>query len=168
MTDFEALYGRYSRDVYRFALYLSGNKAEAEDIAAETFARAWNATDGIRAATAKQYLLAIARNCFLEGLRGKPRETPVEESLPDPSRGPEADAARRMELERVLAALQQMPELDRTTLLLRVQEEMSYQEIADTVGLSLSAVKVRIHRARQRLAEWRASQEKTEWTSRRT
>ena len=53
MTDFEALYANYSRDIYRFALYLCGNSAEAEDIASETFARAWNASGEVRAATAK-------------------------------------------------------------------------------------------------------------------
>jgi DNA-directed RNA polymerase specialized sigma24 family protein len=58
----------------------------------------------------------------------------------------------------VLGELQRMAELDRTVLLLRVQEEWSYQEIADAVGLSLPAVKIRIHRARLKLVEWRSAQ----------
>jgi DNA-directed RNA polymerase specialized sigma24 family protein len=40
MTEFEALYGRYAADVFRFALFLSGNRADAEDITSETFVRA--------------------------------------------------------------------------------------------------------------------------------
>jgi RNA polymerase sigma-70 factor (ECF subfamily) len=159
MTDFEALYTHYSRDIFRFALYLCGNRAEAEDIASETFARAWNASGQIRAATAKSYLFTIARNCYLEGLRRGARQTPLDDTMPDSTANPYADAERRMELNRVLRALQQMPEVDRTVLLLRVQEEMSYQEIADAVGLSLPAVKVKIHRARLKLAQWRAHRE---------
>ncbi|MGB9074534.1 MAG: RNA polymerase sigma factor [Terriglobales bacterium] len=159
MTDFEALYAHYSRDIYRFALYLCGNHAEAEDIASETFVRVWNATGRIRAATAKSYLFAIARNCYLERLRRGARETQLNETTPDSTANPYADAERRIELDRVLGELQQLPEVDRTVLLLRVQEEWSYQEIADAVQLSLPAVKVKIHRARLKLAQWRAAQE---------
>ena len=159
MTDFEALYANYSRDIYRFALYLCGNPAEAEDIASETFARAWNASGKIRAATVKSYLFTIARNCYLEGLRRGTRQTRLDETMPDSAADPYADAQCRIELDRVLGVLQQMPEVDRTVLLLRVQEEMSYQAIAHAVGLSLPAVKVKIHRARLKLAQWRTAQE---------
>lgn len=159
MTDFEALYAHYSRDIYRFALYLCANHAEAEDITSETFVRAWNATGEIRAVTAKSYLFAIARNCYLEKLRRGARQTQLDETMPDSTANPYADAERRIELNRVLGALQQLPEVDRTVLLLRVQEEWSYQEIADAVQISLSAVKVKIHRARLKLAQWRTAQE---------
>lgn len=159
MSDFEALYAHYSRDIYRFALYLCGNPAEAEDITSETFVRVWNATGRIRAATAKSYLFAIARNYYLERLRRGAKETQLNETTPDPMANPYTNAERRMELNRVLGELQQFPELDRTVLLLRVQEEWSYQEIADAVHLSLPAVKVKIHRARLKLARWRGAQE---------
>lgn len=127
MTDFEALYTHYSRDIYRFALYLSGNRAEAEDIASETFARAWNAGGKIRAATAKSYLFTIARNCYLQGLRRGARQTRLDDTMPDSNANPYADAERRIELDRVLGTLQQLPEVDRTVLLLHVQEGMPYQ-----------------------------------------
>ncbi|MGA3134361.1 MAG: sigma-70 family RNA polymerase sigma factor [Terracidiphilus sp.] len=159
MTDFEALYMHYSKDIFRFALYLCGNHAEAEDIASETFVLAWNAVGRIRAATARSYLIAIARNCYLERLRRGARQKELDETVPDPRANPYADAERRAELNSVLAALQQLPEVDRTVLLLRVQEEMSYQEIAEAIQLPLSVVKVKIHRARLKLAQWRAAQE---------
>ena len=159
MTEFEALYTHYSRDIHRFALYLCGNHAEAEDITSETFVRAWHATGEIRAATAKSYLFAIARNCYLERLRRGAKQTRLDENMPDSTANPHDDAERRIELDRVLAELQRMPETDRTVLLLHVQEGMPYQAIADTVGLSLPAVKVKIHRARLKLAQWRTAQE---------
>jgi RNA polymerase sigma-70 factor, ECF subfamily len=161
MTEFEALYERYARDVFRFSLCLCGNRAAAEDITSETFVRAWNASGPIRAATAKAYLFTIARNFFLEGIRrtgpNAGQHAELEDSLPDPAATPDAAAAGRSELRRVMEALHELPEIDRTVLLLRAQEDCSYEEIAQATGLSLAAVKVKIHRARVRLAAWRAS-----------
>jgi DNA-directed RNA polymerase specialized sigma24 family protein len=68
--NIETLYETYSRDVFRFALYLSGNWQDAEDITSETFVRAWVAEDSIRMATIKGYLFAIARNLFLKDVCG--------------------------------------------------------------------------------------------------
>jgi len=158
MNDFENLYRLHARDVYRFALYLCGNRADAEDITSDTFVRAWNAGGTIRAATAKAYLFTISRNIYLQGLRRAVRQIPIEESLPDPGDDPQESAEARAELGRVLKALQQMPELDRTVLLLRVLEALPYEEIALVAGLSLAAVKVKVHRARLKLARLRANQ----------
>ena len=65
MTQFHELYDRYSRDVYRFALYLSGDPALADDIASETFIKLWSSPEPVRFATVKAYLLTIARNLWL-------------------------------------------------------------------------------------------------------
>jgi len=163
MTEFEALYRRYARDVYRFSLYLCGDRAAAEDITSETFVRAWNASGGIRARTAKAYLFAIARNCHAEGFRRVRSRPPggihaeLDESLADPAARPDQEAESKDELDRVMSAMQTLPEADRTVLLLRAQEEWTYEEIAEATGLSIAAVKVRIHRARLRMAAWRAA-----------
>ena len=69
MADFSALFKRYALNVFRFALYLSGNRHEAEDITSETFVRAWTSPERIGAATVKAYLFTIARNLFLQELR---------------------------------------------------------------------------------------------------
>jgi len=148
MTDFEALYEKYARDVFRFALFLSGNRADAEDIASETFVRAWNAPGEIRQATVKAYLLVIARNCYLQGLRRSGRHAPLEEDFADPRQALHHSAEQRAELQQVMHDLQQLPEVDRTALLLSAAEDMSYEQIAETLGLSLGAVKTKIHRAR--------------------
>jgi len=66
MTGFHDLYERYSRDVYRFALYLSGDPALADDITSETFVRVWSSREPIRFATVKGYLLTIARNLSIQ------------------------------------------------------------------------------------------------------
>lgn len=155
MTDFEDLYQRYARDVYRFALYLSGNKALAEDIASETFVRVWTVRDAIRTESVKAYLFTIARNLHADGRRREARHVAIPEVLLDPSPGPEVEASDRQALEAVLLALQQIPDVDRAALLMRAQDGLPYEEIARSLGLSVSAAKVKVHRARLRLAELR-------------
>src|SRR5277367_6470021 len=116
MTDFAALYGRYARDVHRFAFYLCGDRAAAEDITSDTFVRAWNASGPIRAATAKAYLFTIARNLYRESLRRAGTHggghAELDENLPDMAARPDAAAAGRSEVDRVMAALRELPEVD--------------------------------------------------------
>src|SRR5215204_3322586 len=86
MTGFHELYESYSRDVYRFALYLSGDPALADDITSETFLRVWSSPEPIHFATVKGYLLTIARNLWLMERRRYLRRQgfqEVNESLPD-------------------------------------------------------------------------------------
>lgn len=156
MTQFEELYERHAKDVYRFALYLSGSIAQAEDIASETFVRVWMARDEIRIATVKAYLFAIARNLYLQGLRRESRRADLDEGLPDPAPGPDAMAEGRVELHAVLEGLQALPEVDRAALLMRAQDGMPYEEIAAALGLSTAAAKVKVHRARLKLSELRS------------
>ncbi len=59
MTDYHDLYNRYAHDIYRFALYLSGDAAEAEDIAAETFARAITGKAPLASAKVKVHRLRL-------------------------------------------------------------------------------------------------------------
>lgn len=155
MTDFSALYKKYAPDVYRFALYLSGERGEAEDITSETFVRAWTSPEPIRMATVKGYLFTIARNLFLQRLRKKSRHVELSEELRDSQPSPQAQAEQKAELRAVLARLKKLPEIDRAALLMRAFDEMPYEEIARALRISLAAVKVKIHRARLALADIR-------------
>ncbi len=152
MTSFGELYARYAQDVYRFALYLSADRHEAEDITSETFVRAWTATVPIRTETVKGYLLTIARNLFLQGLPRKSRRAALDERLRDPRASTEERAEQNSELAAVLARLQALPEGDRAALLMRAMDELPYEEIARTLQISLSAAKTRVYRARLALA----------------
>lgn len=155
MTGFSELYKKHAPDVYRFALYLSGEHGEAQDITSEVFVRAWASSDPIRTATVKAYLFTIARNLFLQGLRKKSRHVALDEDLRDPQASPYAQAEEKAELAAVLAKLQKLPEIDRAALLMRAFDDMPYEEIARALGISLAAVKVKIHRARLALADIR-------------
>ena len=92
MTDFSTLYKKYAPDVFRFALYLSGDRSQAEDITSETFVRAWTSPEPIEVATVKGYLFTIARNLFLHAQRRKSRHAQLDAELPDPQAGPYVQA----------------------------------------------------------------------------
>jgi len=149
-VDFGGLYERHAADVYRFALYLTGSRADAEEIASETFVRAWIASGAIRTQTVKAYLFSIARNLHIEGLRRRRTLGEMPADVRDRAPGPEAAAAGRDALDGVLAALQQMPEVDRAAVLMRA-DGLAYDEIARALGLSPAAVRVRVHRVRMKL-----------------
>lgn len=153
--DFHELYERYSQEVYRFALFLSGDAATADDLTSETFVRAWAGSGQIRQATVKAYLFTIVRNLHRDLIRRQKPRGELDESLPDPAANPERAAGKRLELARVLGGLRRLTPLDRTLLLLRIHEEMPYEEIGEAVGLDAAAVRMRIHRARAKLAEVR-------------
>jgi len=151
LVDFHSPFERYSQDVYRFALYLSGDPSLAEEIAQETFVRVWVMPGEVRGGTVKAYLLTIARNLYLAERRRAARHVALDSDLPDPKPGPEAVAWRRQQLDAVLVALQGLPEADRTALLMHLQDGLSYAAIASALGVSISAIKVRVHRARIKL-----------------
>jgi RNA polymerase sigma-70 factor (ECF subfamily) len=155
MTDFHSIYQKYAPQVHRFALFLCGEAMLADDITSETFVRAWTARGKIREATVKAYLFTIARNLYRDHLRRNRRYQELEESLPDEAPSVHERAEHKAELNAVMAALQKLPEVDRAVLLMRVQEEMPYEEIAQALDLPLATVKVKVHRARLKLMQAR-------------
>lgn len=155
VIDFSQLYHAHARDVHRFVLFLSGDPSLADDIVSETFIRLWHARARVDLPTVKGYLLAIARNLFLEECRRARRLTTLDEQATDGRPGPEQRARTRGELQSVLVALQALPETDRAAVLLRAEEGMSYEEIAVALGVSPVTARVKVHRARLKLAEVR-------------
>jgi RNA polymerase sigma-70 factor (ECF subfamily) len=155
MTDFHGLYQRYAPQVHRFALFLCGDGMLADDITSETFVRAWTSRGKIREATVKAYLFTIARNLYRDHLRRNRRFEEIQESLPDASPTPHAQAQSKAELDAVMAALRHLAEVDRAALLMRVQEDMPYEQIAQALDLPIATVKVKVHRARLKLMQAR-------------
>jgi len=153
VIDFSELYRTHSGDVHRFVLFLSGDPALADDILSETFIRLWHARERVDLTTVKGYLLTIARNLFLADRRHARRLTTLDARAPDARPDPERRAHAHLELAAVLTALQTLPEIDRAAVLLRAEEEMSYDEVAAALGISPVAARVKVHRARLKLAE---------------
>lgn len=158
MTDFHELYTRYAADIYRFALFLCGNATDAEEITGETFARALTGKAPLISATVKGYLLTIARNLHLEVQRRRRRHTQLSSELADADPNIERVVDAKSELEALLAYLLTFSEVDRAALLLRA-DGVAYNEIAKVLNISLASAKVKVHRLRLKLAEWRANRE---------
>ena len=83
------------------------------------------------------------------------RRQGLDETIPDSGQSALRRVEAKDELDRVLRALQEFPEVDRAALLMRADEGLPYEEIAVALGLPVATVKVKVHRARLRLAKIR-------------
>jgi len=151
--DFSEIYERYARDVHRFALYLCGNYALAEDLTTEAFVRGLCGPPDLRVDTVKAYLFAIARNLYRDTSERQNRLVSMEKVPERKDRAPLTDRAieGQQTLLAVLQAIQKLPEPQREALVLSVDHDLRYDQIGAILGCSVAAVKVRIHRARLEL-----------------
>jgi len=159
MMTFEELYSAHARDVYRFAMWLTGNPSEAEDITSETFVRAWTRLGRVRTETLRGYLFQIARNLYLGGLRKHRREADLTEALPDPMPGPESAVETSQILDGTDRLVRRLPEEDRAVFALRMVHHLEYAEIARVLGISETSARVKVYRIRKRLIVWRTQME---------
>lgn len=159
VTNYHELYQKYAQDVHRFAYWLCGNAQDAEDITSETFVRALTASGEIKVETVKGYLLTIAKNLAFKRLKQARRITYLSPNQRAVFDEPEKITETNLNLQSAIRFMQTLPEIDRAALLMHVQDDLSYQEIAIALGISLSATKVKIHRARMKLAAYRMQQE---------
>ena len=164
--DFAGIYERYARDVHRFAFYLSGDHAFAEELTAETFVHALCGRAELRVDTVKAYLIAIARNVYRDALARRRTTVSITEAPDpiDPSPTSETAASDRQAFPATLRAIQRLPQPLREVLVLAADQELRYEQIAAIVGCSVGAVKVRVHRARLQLRAEIAAEEKA-WTT---
>ena len=157
VQSWEELFTRYSAAVFGYLHRMSEDRHLAEDLTSETFYRAMRALDGFRGdSSMKTWLLRIARNLYLDRKKRDERSSSLEdleERGMVPMAGgadPESQLIRDEESEAAWRALRALPEDDRSILLLSAQEELSCREIAEVLGISVTAVKTRIFRARRR------------------
>lgn len=166
MAAFESLVEKFKQPVMGVVYRTLRDADEAEDIAQAVFVQVYKTRDRYEAsARFSTWLFTIARNLCLNEIRRRVRhpadalDQPLSGSdettgslIPDASVRDAGDESLRGELERkVDEAVRDLPELQRTALLLCREEDVSYEEIADVLGTSLSATKSLIHRARETL-----------------
>lgn len=149
--SFHELYNKYVKDVYKFVFWLSGNVQDSEDITSETFTKVWLIKNDIETITVKAYLFTIARNLYLQKIRNKKKFVEIGESLHDNTPDPGRITELKSELQTTFKAMQLLPELDRTILIMHAQQQLSYPEIAQSTGISIAAIKVKVYRARLKL-----------------
>lgn len=151
-SAFEELYRRYASNVYRYCLRVIGAREPAEDLFHETFINLYRSAqrDREKAMTnVEAYLMRIARNLCLNARRSKANVTLP---LDDIDLGyHDLDFDRRETEALVVMGLENLPDDYREALVLREYSGLSYAEIADVLGVSLSTARIRIFRARRRL-----------------
>ena len=153
-TGFEVLVREHATAMYRLSLSIVRDSALAEDVVQEAMLRAWDNLSTFRGeGSLRSWLLRITHNVAVSELR-RCREVPYDpETLPSrPVDGPDYRAVWVSELEAVGSALGTLDELSRSILVLRVSEDMAYEQIAQTLGITLGQVKIRLLRARRVLA----------------
>jgi RNA polymerase sigma factor (sigma-70 family) len=148
---FEILYRRYVKDVYHYALALLRNPADAEDVTQTTFLNAYRAYQrGIEIEKPQNWLIKICHNVARTRYARascRVKEVPLEDHV-DQLAVPDVD---QPDVVGVLRALGRLPFNQRAALAMRELEGRSYAEIADTIGVSVSAVETLIFRARKTL-----------------
>ena len=154
---FDALVTRHRQAVYRLCWSATGNAADADDAAQETFVRVYRSLPSYDPARPfGPWLRKIAWNCGLtvrrDGSAGVPRvaEGDAPEAI-DPAPGPEEAAAGNEERRRVADAMAGLPAELRMVMVLRAVEGLSYGEIASAAGIPAGTVMSRLSRARTRL-----------------
>jgi RNA polymerase sigma-70 factor, ECF subfamily len=151
---FEELVTTYQHRVFAVALRMLSNRAEAEEIAQETFLRAHRALADFRGeARLGTWLYAIASRLCLNRLASGPRRHERSDDIAlaqAPAEGRDAvGALERDELEAALhEAITALPEERRIVVVLRDLEGLSYEEIGEVLGVPLNTVRTRLHRAR--------------------
>ena len=179
MAAFEELVSRFERPVYSVCLRLLGEPEEARDAAQETFLKVYRGLPGFRGESGlKTWIYRIAINqamnqrrwwrrrhrdetISLELSRGDSERT-LAELISNPGATPEDMAIARERESRLLGALARMKQEYRVALVLREIEELSYEEIAETLRISIGTVKSRIARAREELRRRVMDSERTD------
>jgi RNA polymerase sigma-70 factor (ECF subfamily) len=155
---FHELVNRHSRALHAAAQALIGNSADAEDVVQETFAGAYRAAKNFeRRASVKTWLRRILLRQVARFYRDRPMkmqglESPEAVDAPVAPNKPSAESGVDARLD-VMQVLQQLTPEHREVIVLREIEQMSYEEMAEALGIPRGTVESRLHRARAELKE---------------
>lgn len=157
--DWDQVYAGQLPRVLNFFRYRLGDTAEAEDLTARTFEKAWRARHRYRRDLAgfSTWLLTIARHVAIDHLRARQRYEPIEAASAVPSRDdtPEQQAVHHSEAQRLAALLATLEPRQRELIAMKYGAGMTNRAIADATGLSESNVGTILHRAVESLrARW--------------
>ena len=155
---FELLVERYQNQVYRLALRMCGNTHDAEEVAQEAFVAAWKGLPRFRGESKfSTWLYQLTSHAAVDYLRREKRHRgldDIDEQTDLAAEGSPHEAAENAELAGQLqAALQSLTPEHRQIFLLRQLQQLSYEEIAQTLGLEAGTVKSRLNRARKQLQQ---------------
>ena len=150
---FAVLVERYWDRLYRWLYHLTHDSHQAEDLTQETFLKAFAGLKSFRPGSNFQaWLFRIGHNNFVNGRRSatRPRQ-PFPENLPTPEEGPLEQAQHRETMQLLARAVGRLPTEFRAAFMLRVEEELSFREIADVLDTTEETARWRVFKARQKL-----------------
>jgi RNA polymerase sigma factor (sigma-70 family) len=147
-ADYNRCVNEFSDPLYRFILKSAKDREMARDVVQEAFARMWEKRHDIDGQKAKSYLFTTGYHCMIDILRREKRNGDIENVTHEPIESRQ----HHSDLNAVLhEALERLPEIQRSVILLRDYEGYNYSEIGEICNLSESQVKVYIFRARKAL-----------------
>lgn len=150
MTDLEELFARRYPELARLAYLLTGDPSTAEDLAQDAFVRAWpRLGDLVSPDKAMPYLRTTLLNLVRQRHRRRLVEWRHRPAPLDPVPGPDTDRADALDLARLVRTL---PLRKRACIVLRYYEDLSEQETAEALGVSIGTVKSQTHKALRHLA----------------
>ncbi len=160
LKQFEAVISQYHRDILNYIYRLVGNNYEAEDLAQETFIKAFQKYHTLKDKTkAKSWLYSIARNVTIDFFRKNkhysvPLDSQIMENYARATAVDYRDDVMKMEVSKELAkSLENLSEDDRRIVKLLYFEGFSYKEIGEVLNMNQNTLKSRLHRARKVLLE---------------
>jgi len=146
---FDRLVERYQRDVYRICFRYVNDHHDANDMAQEVFLRAYRAIGSFRGDSAfSTWLYRIAVNtCLNFRAARKPPAAELPETLADPGAGASERVEQDERARQVRAAVSRLPEKQRATLILKVYQDLTHEEVARILGSSVGTVKANLFHA---------------------
>jgi RNA polymerase sigma-70 factor (ECF subfamily) len=158
LPNFEDTIVPHLNAAYNLARWITRNPHDAEDLAQESYLKAFRFFDGFQGVDARGWLLAIVRNTCLTWLRKESGSGPVstfDERIHSGGGGVRADAEHvllaRVDVNLVRQCIDELPREYREVLVMRELEEMSYKEIARAVRIPLGTIMSRLSRGRKQL-----------------
>ena len=152
---FEYLFDRYRDAIHRLFLQRTGNAEDADDLLQETFIKVYmNLHRYSPEYTFGQWLYTIARNTFIDYVRKRQDDLPIDEKFSSPASNtptPEESVISMQQRTQIEHYLERLTPRYRTLIVMRFFDEYSYEEIAVKLSLPLGTVKTQIHRARERM-----------------
>jgi RNA polymerase sigma-70 factor (ECF subfamily) len=157
-VTFDDVLTRHQGEIYRFAIHLARNRADADDLYQETLIKAYRAFGRLNHdANHRAWLYKIATNTFLSDRRKRDRETPLDdlatEAIPAAVTDHDAGLDARNLLHEVEAFVTTLPLKQRIALVQRKYLELSYEDIAKNLNCSEAAARANVHEALRKLRE---------------
>jgi len=158
LQAFADLVRRHQRPAFRLALHMTGSREDAEDVSQEAFFRAWRTLGRFRGDSSfSTWMHRIVTNLCLNLIAARPAHHGLPDTASDLRDDPPTTIERRERMRALEAGVRALPPDARAALVLRELQGLSYDEVAEVLGVSLAAVKGRIHRARLQLVEGMAA-----------